>query len=241
MISGCAVFKSNTIRDNRLSENNLDIQLFERVEMQNLTSNGFNIQKAEIEIKTKERTEKLLGSIKFEYPDKYLISIKSKSGIEIARAYLNKDSVLVNDRINKKMYYDSAGRIKIRFGFSGSEIPLIFGDFYKDKTLANNANCINGIMELDESLKGTKINYVIDCRDAKIQKSVIMNSRNEAAIAILYGNYIKYMSGLYPGIISIVDLQKETKIEIKIKKLESPWIGKIDFIPGKNYEILQLP
>lgn len=242
LISGCAVFKSNTLRDNRLFEDNLDEQLFEGIERQNLTSNGFNIQKAEIEIKTQGRAEKLLGSLKFEYPDKYLISIKSKTGIEAARIYINKDSILVNDRINKKMYYDSAGHIKIKYGFSGSEIPVIFGDFIADKTrAATKPNCKNGSMELDTYLKGTKINYVIDCRKAKLQKSVIMNSINEVGMIILYDDYLKYSSGLIPGIISMNDLQKDIKIEIKIKKIETPWIGKIDFIPGKNYEILQLP
>jgi hypothetical protein len=242
LISGCAVFKTNTLSDNRLSDDVLDAQLFESIEKQNLTSNGFNVQKAEIVVKTKDRTEKLLGSIRFEYPDKYLISIKTKSGIEVARAYLNKDTVLVNDRINKKMYFDFTGQFKKKYGFSGNEISLIFGDFYTDKTKeAFKANCKNGIMELDANQKGAKINYVIDCRKAKLKKSLIMSSLNVPGLSLLYDNYIKYGSGLFPGDIIISDLKNDIVIEIKIKKLEAPWSGNIDFIPGKNYEILQLP
>ena len=78
--------------------------VFESTKNQNITNNGFFIQKAEIEIVTGEGKEKYLASIKFEKPDKYLISVKSRTGIEGARIYISNDSILVNDRINKKLY-----------------------------------------------------------------------------------------------------------------------------------------
>ena len=78
--------------------------ILERTERQNITSRGFNIQKAEIEFNNQYGNQKFLASIKFEYPEKYLISLKSRTGIEGVRVFINKDSVFVNDRINKKLY-----------------------------------------------------------------------------------------------------------------------------------------
>ena len=40
-----------------------------------------------------------MATIKYELPDKYLISIRSKAGIEAARIFITKDTVLINDRI----------------------------------------------------------------------------------------------------------------------------------------------
>jgi hypothetical protein len=90
-------------------------------------------------------------------------------------------------------------------------------------------------------MRGTRVNYVIDCRKAKLMKSDIMNSLNVSGITLLYNNYVNFSAGLYPEKINIMDLKNDIQIEIRIKKLEVPWIGKIVFIPGKNYEILPLP
>jgi hypothetical protein len=55
--------------------------IVENVTRQNLTSGGFFIQKAEIEFINLNGKQKFLATVKFEYPDKFLISLKSKTGI----------------------------------------------------------------------------------------------------------------------------------------------------------------
>ena len=71
--------------------------------------------------------------LKFEYPDKYLISIKSRTGIEGARIYISEDTILFNDRINKKMYYGSSLYLKRKYGLTTNFLPLIFGDIVSRK------------------------------------------------------------------------------------------------------------
>ena len=242
LTAGCSVFKNNIGSDYRLSNGLNDGRLIESIEKQNITANSFYIQKAELEVITESGSEKLLGSLKFESPDKYLISIKSRTGIEGVRIFLNRDTVLVNDRINKRMYYGSTNKIKLKYGVSFSEIPVILGDFILD-TVHDNiiTNCIDGRMDIDAHLQGTKLKYVIDCTKGKLKETLIINDLNRAGIAILYSDYFKYSTGFMPGLIQMNDLQRKIKIKIRIKNLESPWNGKIDFIPGKQYEILQLP
>ena len=63
-------------------------------EDQNITNTDFYIQKAEIEFTNKDNRQKFLCSIKYQRPDKYLISIKSRTGIEGARIYVSEDSII---------------------------------------------------------------------------------------------------------------------------------------------------
>lgn len=242
LTAGCSVFKNNIGSDYRLSNGLNDGRLIESIEKQNITANSFYIQTAELEIITESGSEKLLGSLKFESPDKYLISIKSRTGIEGVRIFLSRDTVLVNDRINKKVYYGSANKMNLKYGISFSEIPVILGDFIFDTAQDNIiTNCIDGSMDIDTYLKGTKLKYVIDCPKGKLRETIIINDLNKAGIAILYSDYLKQSSGFMPGLIQMNDLQRKIKIKIRIRKMVSPWEGKIDFIPGKQYEILQLP
>jgi hypothetical protein len=242
LTAGCSVFKNNIGSDHRLSNDLNGDRLIESIEKQNVTVNSFYIQKAEIEITTESGSEKLLASLKFESPDKYLISIKSRTGIEGLRIFLSRDSVLVNDRINKKVYCGSTNKMNLKYGISFSEIPVILGDFVFDTAQDNNVrNCIDDNMDIDTYLKGIMIKYVIDCPKRKLRKTIITNDLNRVGIVILYSDYFKHSAGFMPGLIQMNDPQRKIKIKIRIRKMESPWDGRIDFIPGKQYEILQLP
>jgi hypothetical protein len=118
LIAGCSVTRNVIVEkhDNtyRFSSDNIT----ESVSQQNITNSGFFIEKAEIEINNDKGKEKFIANIKFELPDKYLISLKSRSGIEGARIYLSKDTILVNDRINQIEYYGTSFYIRKKYGFS---------------------------------------------------------------------------------------------------------------------------
>ena len=43
-----------------------------------------------------------------------------------------------------------------------------------------------------------------------------------------------------PKYIEMIQYQTNTTIKIKILKIEIPWTGNIEFVPGKGYEKLEL-
>ena len=45
---------------------------------------------------------------------------------------------------------------------------------------------------------------------------------------------------LIPGEIEIEDLIRMTKILLRLKRIEYPWNGTIEFIPGSRYEQIPL-
>jgi hypothetical protein len=239
--TGCSVIRNRETWNNEFKNDISDERILERVEKQNITLNGFYIQKADVKISTKGETKKLLGSIKFEKPDKFLISIKSRSGIEAARVFISDDTVLINNRINRKLYYGSSEYIMRKYGVKTSVLRIMFGDYINDNLSDNGKiKCSGGKLYTDGIISGIRIKYTIDCKKEKIILSETGNNWKESKILIEYGDFLNNGKMLFPGRIEIRDEESMTTIEIRIRKIESPWNGNIDFVPGNSYEKLQL-
>ena len=69
----------------------------------NLSKENFYIQKADIKVTQDNISVRFIASIKFRKPDSLLISVKSRTGIEAGRAFITKDTILINDRIKQKI------------------------------------------------------------------------------------------------------------------------------------------
>lgn len=234
ILSGCSVTKNRATGDNVKL---LTGTVLENAEYQNITNNGFFIQKAEIEILTPGGREKLIGTIKFEKPDKYLISIKSRTGIEGARIYITKDTVLVNDRINKKLYSGTSGYLKLKYGVSQNLLPLLFGDIILDsKCKSISIKCKDDRARINCPFKGVYLNYIIDCKENKTN----MVSFEDQGVNIKYDNYFILNTIVIPRNVNFNSSRYDTSIKFKIVKVEYPWSGNISFIPGKDYELIEL-
>jgi hypothetical protein len=215
--------------------------VLEDIQNLNITSKSFFIQKAEIELITKESSEKFVANVRFEFPDKYLISLKTRSGIEGARVYINKDSILVNDRINKKMYFGDSFYFRKKYGLNQNFLPLIFGDLLIDqKTGDRNSDCSGNKLDLESVVKGVLLKYVIDCQRRKIILVSKTGNTNTNSLDIKYEKFFKLENILIPGLVEMTENELNTKIRIKILKVEYPWIGSVKFVPGKGYELIKL-
>jgi hypothetical protein len=183
----------------------------------------------------------LLASIKFTKPDKYLISLKTRSGIEIVRAFITNDTVLVNDRINRKLYHGNGTAIKAKYGITESLIPVFLGDFFsKEETVDGQQKCVGGIYSGDYVISGIKLRYLIDCKINKIVSCYFEGSLREKDVDIKYSDFIKNDNFRTPGRIEIRDLNRGFGISLIIKKIDLNWQGNIDFVPGNKYELIEL-
>ena len=208
---------------------------------QNLTGEDFFIQKAEIEIRTKDGDAKLLAMIKYNANGKYLISIRSKAGIEAARVYLTKDTILINDRINRKLFWGSTRNLENKYGLTTAIVPLLFGDFIDNNMeYDQDIKCLNGSKNKEVNIQGIVLKYVIDCSKGK---TVMVNVRSilyGEGLQFKYSSFFKRGGRFIPGIIEINDPKRETTIFIEIVKIEIPWEGELDFSPGDRYENIEL-
>jgi hypothetical protein len=241
LLGGCSISKK---LDNTKSEyltKQLTGNILEDVKGENITNLSFYIEKAEIEVVTEKGTEKYTGNIKFEKPDKYLISLKSRSGIEGARIYISNDSILVNDRINRKLYYANSFYLNKKYGFNLSCLPLIFGDIVLEKGYEENRKkCLENRFKIDCLVKGISLNYEIDCKKRKISSVNDINNYVQQNVRFKYEGFLSIADILIPKIIEFDVNQYNTHMRIKIKKVVCPWSGSIKFIPGRGYELIEL-
>ena len=238
---GCSVFRHNGSTGAEITGKINSGNVLEDIENQNLTQNGFFIQKAEIEFNTSDATDKFIASIKFEKPDRYLISLKSRTGIEGARIFISGDSIRMNDRINKKLYSGTSIYLEKKYGFSQSFLPLIFGDLILEKRCKTGLEkCIEDKLTLDCQIKGVPLSYVVDCKRLKVIMVDQVKSVNNDGMKISYAKYFNPGNILIPRIIEFSEINYDIRIKIKVLKIQSSWNGHISFIPGKDYELIEL-
>jgi outer membrane biogenesis lipoprotein LolB len=237
ILYGCSATK----KAEQTSEISLTGNILEDTKNQNLTNENFFVQKGEVEYINGTIKEKFLFTLKYEKPGKYLISLKNRTGIEGARAYISGDTILVNDRINKILYSASSLYLQKNFGFNQTLLPLIFGDIVYDKDCGGRLEkCTGSKLNLDCQVKGTILNYVIDCSKRKISESRQRNNFREAVNEVRYEQFTKSGSIITPKNIEVHQKQTNTIIKIKILKILIPWQGNIEFVPGRDYEKMEL-
>lgn len=240
-VGGCSVTRNMEKGALESSNKMLSLSVVESVKFQNLTDTNFFIQKAEIEIVNQDGKEKYLSTIKYEKPEKYLISIKSRTGIEGARIYISKDSILINDRINKKIYFANSFYLRRKYGLPVSCLPLIFGDIVLEKNCdTGQVKCSEDKLKIDCLVNGLRLSYDIDCKKRKVILVNQIDNFVQNGIKIRYKSFYKLRNMFFPAIVELEDTQYNTTIKIRFSKIEFPWNGTVKFVPGRGYELIEL-
>ena len=237
-ITGCATLKKSTITKTAGIERNK--VNYQEIRGLNLSNNDFNVIKAEIIIASSEGKERLLGNIKYQDKGTFLISLRNRSGIEGARVFITNDTIIVNDRINEKLYYGSAGYLENKYGVKTSILPVIIGDFILDDSKKEIMECIKNRTYVNEIVEGKEIFYTIDCRIQKVINVVLKDRYTGKKINIELRNFIETEEYTVARNIYITNDNKEERIDINIEKLNIGLEREITFIPGRNYEKILL-
>ena len=214
-----------------------DIALTDRLLASNLTANDFDIVRADIEIFNNGETRRLISTLKYRNPGNYLISIKHRTGLEAARIYITKDTVLVNDRIYKTLYVGSNDYLLEKYGIETAVIPLIFGDYLNSLTEAVTLkDCKNGISEMQGYINNREIWYYMDCNRAKLSSVSVRDKAGTSGIELNFSEFRRSGNLLYPGKIIFEDVRGRNKIIINIESVTYIDSEIIEFVPGRNYK-----
>jgi hypothetical protein len=240
LLSGCYVIKRGDNGSFNINESILSVSFLEKIQENNISKKGFFIEKAEVIYRNENGTEGFLASIKHEPPDKFLISIRSKSGLEVTRVFLSHDTLLANDRINRIFYYGKPIDLKKKYGITASALPLLFGDIMNvSKTENFKGSCSKDDLTATVSIDGIKVIYLIDCDRKKAIQAIMGNSANDQ-IEMKFSDFKLSREVSYPEKILIINSEKNESIEIMIIRIRIPWNEKIEFIPGNKFEKIQL-
>ncbi|HEX2922099.1 MAG TPA: DUF4292 domain-containing protein [Bacteroidales bacterium] len=238
LLIGCSIGRKGLPR-NKQEKYAPDLLETNKIGNSNITHRDFFIQRALIDLENDGSKISLLANIKHKRTGEYLISIRFGS-IEAGRMYFNADTLLINDRINKVVYYGKPDFIYKRLGFSPGLFPLIFGDFVKGETDNAILNCKEHSAEYVTSVKGLNIKYIIDCLNGKAKEVIQQGSLNNINSQIRYDRFFEAGNIFIPGEIYLRNIEPVFNMKLRIEKIESPWSGNIEFVPGKGYELKEL-
>jgi len=206
----------------------------------NISNHGFNIGRADIFYNIDGVSGRFIAGIKFRKPDTLLITLRHTTGVEIGRIYMNNDTLLVNDRINRRIMYGDPVYLADRYGIERKVLMTALGDLVINDpgNLRNNTGqkCQKGLMRIDDRFEGGSIIYGIDCEKMKLATAIVLRGARNERIDISYSNYIRKGNHLIPGRIEAEDLNNKAKIRMEIKSIEIPWEGRIEFVPGNKYK-----
>ncbi|MGD0341781.1 MAG: hypothetical protein ABSA76_08760, partial [Bacteroidales bacterium] len=102
LLSGCSVIKTSKINTENNSAKSTDNT---RIKELNLSNNNFFIKKIDIEIKINGEKQKFMAYVKYKTTGQWLLSLRSNTGVEAIRAWVTADTLLINDRLQQKLYY----------------------------------------------------------------------------------------------------------------------------------------
>lgn len=201
----------------------------------NLSNYGFYIQKGKITIIEGNAKTNLLFTMKYTRGESYLVSVRSLTGTEALRVLLTKDTILVNDRINRQVLYGEAEDFRRISGIPLGLLKICVGDLAGSNIrISSNEKSINKALIIYSLYSGINLNSTIDCKSRKVTRTVLFTENNENILEINYSDF-RGDNLLIPGKTGIVDSKRNIKIKIEIKRFIVPWYGDLDFFPGTNF------
>ena len=238
---GCFVLRKKTDSGKLEADKVREIDFLKAVKDNNVTKRSFFIKRADIEFSNDDLSQNFYASLKYLKQDTLLLSIRSRIGIEIARIFMTNDTLLINDRINRKLLVGNPGYIEDRYGIAAPLINGLIGDLMLDNKTENDLiRCLDSKFIKESLVNGHKIKYVIDCKLQKVVNTLIESSLETKRIVINYKEFKRKDQTIFPKIIEVKDLENNSRLKIKIIKIETNWQGSIEFIPGYRYKVIQL-
>lgn len=232
-MSACSVTKRSMRLTERISD---EIGLtYENLKSINLTMYDFNIRKATIELNGEYGSQRVLATIRYRQPCNYLINLSSWVGIEVARIFLTSDTILINDRINRRLFYGSPEYIEAKYGVSINTIPLLFGDYIFDSH-GIYEKCINGKIDFVKFIGDRRISGEISCSNSKIINVLFGGKSGAGDIKIQYDNFFVKHGVVFPRNIRINDNGGENSLIIDYSDVDFDAVGDLNFVPGGGYQ-----
>lgn len=211
------------------------IEILNSVFNKNLTGTGFFVEKGKILTSGENGRISLYFTMKYLKGSKYLISIRSKTGMEAFRVYISNDSVLVNDRLNKNVLYGNTNDFQKITGIPADLLKVSVGDIFMNRPMTENSNqCVNNEIKIHDYYQGLIINSTVDCLIKKTKSAIISTGGVNEFIVIKYSRFRDDAFSV-PKKIEVNDPGRKIRIIISIDKYSAPWVGEIQFKPGEGY------
>ena len=206
------------------------------LKLNNISDEDFFITKGLIFLKSLKESQRFIFNVRHKAPDIYLISIRNNMGIEGGRIYVTKDTLLINDRVNRRVLYGKPEMIRKLTGMPLTFIDLLFGDISGKRTLdENKIESKEGKVIINQLINGFSGISEIDIKMNKIRKADWNTGPGSKEIKFRYSDFDRGGKH-FPHKVQINSDMDSTEILIRIEKIEFGLIEEPGFIPGENYK-----
>lgn len=199
----------------------------------NISGKDLIISRARIQYSTDEFSTSVSAFIKYNSKGELLISLRSVAGIEVARAFINNDSIKLHDRINNVLYIQSVKYLKNRYGIGGEDIVLLWGDLPPGLASLIAERKKKGQVAYNIKKSGTEYYIEFDSVYLKAKKVTVSNIKG-INTNMDFDNYITDQGLIYPGNAEINVNNGEMLIRVKYSGAKREKIKNMKFAPGKN-------
>lgn len=191
----------------------------EELVKKNLFKTDFDIQKIGIETISSNGNQSFLANLKYRANGNYLISIRSKVGMELARISISSDSTFIYDRINKNLYEGGSNNFLGQYGFNMTVLPVIFGDIVVEGINSYALfECNMGKTSISGKSGDTDVEYIIDCGHKRPQEISIKNF-NTGTSTIILTDYKNIEEFYFPSNVSIKIEAFDYRINMKFDNI----------------------
>lgn len=230
--SGCAVTKNAVNTPVRTEKGEVSLN---EIVASNLSNHDFSIRKINISVENEGNREEFLASARYNNEGEWLVSLRSSTGIEGARIFIYKDSVLINDRIHKKLIVADNRLFQSKFGLTTRFIPLVFGDVINDKEGEKIINCNSPEIISKIAEGGLDFIYGFDCK-CKRANSIEIKDKQGETLKVVISKFKKTESGYLPVVITASARNYKVELRMKAGDFNFEEIDGLNFIPGKGYK-----
>jgi len=239
LIQGCATSRRAKVRGKVSNESSIkggDIA------DKNVSLKGFYIQKALVTVTGNQTETKFLVTVKYNLPDSILISVRARIGYEAARIFLTNDTLIIADRINRKLRVGNPQFLKKKYGIEPAMLFIIMGDYIsgtesRDKDL----KCIQGYSESNIVLEGRNINYRINCSEGKIAGATFEGDITSGNIALEFKEFTNFDGLIMPKFIRMNNDLSQIKADMEIEKATGNFMGYVGGLKtGNSYDVIRI-
>jgi hypothetical protein len=234
LFAGCSPGKlSSGNKDTDLKRN--AHQIVDQLIKNNINGTDYNVIKGSVSVRRSNKAVKYIFSLRHKAPDTYLLSIKNSLGIEGGRIFITHDTLLINDRISRKVLYGKPVMIEKLTGIPVFFKELIFGDVVlRSELKEEQIEIVNSKVFVNQMIDGfigiSQINANLD----KITNARWSNGTGINEIQISYSNFEKEGKH-FPRKIQIMSVKESSDLIIRVDRIDFGLIDSIKFIPGENY------
>lgn len=247
IFTGCTV-KKNTSRENLQSINKET--LLTKINTFNISEGIITIKGSKISIEDNDAITNLKVNLMIKKDSAILVSVSSLLGIEVSRALILPDSIIVIDRVNKTYYKEKYNELEQRFSMALDFYQLqsaLIADYHDNikfnfdsleyMLIADKGNFIISFSEISHKNLTSQTKIVVDNKTFLVTSCNYIIDKKDQEYLFEYNDYIGVDNYFFPGFIDMEFANRRSKIKMAIqhKNVKLQPNKKIDIEIPDNY------